>query len=1119
MNIIRFNQKNEIFRQHLELIDKVRFTQREMDVIACYVNNRSGQNIASLLSVSPRTVGAHLYNVRTKLGSIPKNKIIDFIETSGKLAHLRKYYEHLNYEMRLERFLLDIAATKNLTTQTYNVICRNINDSVKPLFNHIRQKLEMINILFSYKENNIKTEYKEKDIEVICLESSSESQNFKILLPQTKSFSETIIDFSSNKNPYLALAELIEALSTADSIAILSKSFQTDIKNLVSSLQSDTNTVYTSKKIPVIKNPLFTYGIVICVMITIIFSVIRLDKPSELESLETISFNLPQPYEHHIKRNKIIDEINNKLFDKVNPISLKLVGLHGLGGAGKTAIARYYANNVPKKYQFIGWFTAESLEVLESQYLELGEKYKLFSKDISLKNKISLVKEWFESMSTVLLVYDNIKDANTLKTYLPKKGHIILTSRNDNVSTPIEVGVMSEKQSILLLSKLLGSNIKKKPNYRERVKQLSQKLGYLPLALSQAAAYITANCITIDKYLKLYDKNKDKLLTNTAMPPMDTHLPAYISWDLSMHDLEKQKDGKEALKILHFITCLSKDNIPIKLISEYLYNTSAEESEIELNILLSKLKQYSLIKKTNANSFSIHRLVHSWLASKLSNEKKKIILRKAIRSIKKSYPHRRLHQTDLEYIIDLIPHAESILHMSKTYLNESDYCYLYSILGKIYYNLGYYDKSLEFFKYAVKINDKCYKSITPEKLEVLDNMGKLYTKLGKYQTAEKYLKMSLQTKENYFNTEDVSIAHTLQYLGRVYLYKGKYHKAKIFLKKSLEIQRNYYGENSTEIAHILSNLGDLYLFTEDHLNAREVLETGLDIMVTTYGYNHVATSSILHSLGSTYLMLHNFDKSLELLESALKTQIEFFGDKSSNVAYIRSYLGIAYLNSGQVKKAEYQLKTALKIRQSLYGNDHIETSYTMHNLAIVYLYNGNYHEAEKLIEQSLLIKKQHFDTESHIEVAITYDCLVFIKQLLNKHSEACKILEESFKITSNVYKDRIHNTIEVIADYGNTLRFLGKKQKSEEMLLKAKKLAKEHFKNEFINTAIINVNLALLYESRGEHDKKKTLLKEALEIFEKELQPSHPYITRTKQIMNREQTEQDIGIITRILIA
>lgn len=1117
MTAIRFDQKNKIFIEHLEVIDNIRFTQREMDVIACYVNNRSGQNIASLLSVSPRTVGAHLYNVRIKLGSIPKNKIIDFIEASGKLNYLKKYYEHLNYEIRLEKLLLDISVTKNLTTQKYSVIFHNINDSIKPIFDYISQKLEIIKVVLASQESN----HKESNFNILYLESLNELDNFKIVLPQTQNASETIIEFSSEKNPYLALSELIEALSDGDGISALSKSFQSDIKNLVSSLESNASTPYPIKKIPEAKSLIFISSIIACLVIALLYYIIRSNQQVELNISESISFNLPQPYEHHIKRKKIIKEINKKLFDKKNPTPLKLVGLHGLGGAGKTAIARYYANNTPQKYQFVGWFSAESLEVLDSQYLELGEKHKLFSKDISLKNKVSLVKEWFESMSTVLLVYDNIKDANTLKTYLPKKGHIILTSRNDNVSTPIEVGIMSEKQSILLLSKLLNSNLKKKPRYSENVKQLSQKLGYLPLALSQAAAYITANYITIDKYLKLYDKNKDKLLTDTSMPPMDTHLPAYISWDLSMHDLEKQKDGKESLKILYFITCLNEDNIPIRLISEYLYNTSSEEeeSEIELNNLLSKLKQYSLIKKTNATSFSIHRLVHSWLASKLSIEDKKIILRQAIKSIIKSYPDRRLHQSDIEYIVDIIPHAESILQMSKAYLNESDYCHLYSILGKIYYNLGYYDKSLGFFKDAVKVNDKCYKSITAEKLEVLDNMGKLYTKLGKYHTAEKYLKMSLQTKEDYFKTEDVSIAHTLQYLGRLYLYKGKYNKAKIFLNKSLALQENYYGTDSIEIAHILSNLGDLYLFTEDYTNAQKVLENGLDIMVKTYGYNHVTTSTILHSLGSTYLMLHNFNKSLKLLESSLHTQIEFFGNMSSNVAYIRSYLGIAYHNSGQNKKAEYQLKNALKIRQSLYGDDHIETSHTMHNLAIVYLYNGNYVEAEKLIEKSLLIKKQHFGTEKHIEIATTYDCLVFIKQLLNKNSEAQKLLEESFKIASNEYKDKIYNLTEVIADYGNMLRFLGKKEKSEKMLLKAKELVQEHFEDKSINTAIINVNLALLYGSQGQHNKKKILLKDAMNIFKEKLPSSHPYIAKVKQIIYQEQAKSDMGIVTRILIA
>ena len=92
-------------------------------------------------------------------------------------------------------------------------------------------------------------------------------------------------------------------------------------------------------------------------------------------------------------------------------------------------------------------------------------------------------------------------------------------------------------------------------------------------------------------------------------------------------------------------------------------------------------------------------------------------------------------------------------------------------------------------------------------------------------------------------------------------------------------------------------------------------------------------------------------------------------------------------------------------------------------------------------------------------------------------------------------------------------------EKSEKMLLKAKELVQEHFEDKSINTAIINVNLALLYGSQGQHSKKKILLKDAMNIFKEKLPSSHPYIAKVKQIIYQEQAKPDMGIVTRILIA
>lgn len=103
----------EFYKEHLSLINDLKFTHRETDVLACILHNRGEKKIASVLSISPRTVSVHVYNVMNKLGCNTKDQIIDFIESSGKLSFFREYYLHLLLRAHFEKELTQQGSRHN----------------------------------------------------------------------------------------------------------------------------------------------------------------------------------------------------------------------------------------------------------------------------------------------------------------------------------------------------------------------------------------------------------------------------------------------------------------------------------------------------------------------------------------------------------------------------------------------------------------------------------------------------------------------------------------------------------------------------------------------------------------------------------------------------------------------------------------------------------------------------------------------------------------------------------------------------------------------------------------------------------------------------------------------
>jgi DNA-binding CsgD family transcriptional regulator len=110
---INYNSLEKLYADQLMLINKIKFTFREIDLLACIVHNRGEKKIASLLSISPRTVSTHVGNIMSKLGAGSKDQIIDFIENSGKLPLLKEYYLHIRIRSNFEKQLAKIGAYIN----------------------------------------------------------------------------------------------------------------------------------------------------------------------------------------------------------------------------------------------------------------------------------------------------------------------------------------------------------------------------------------------------------------------------------------------------------------------------------------------------------------------------------------------------------------------------------------------------------------------------------------------------------------------------------------------------------------------------------------------------------------------------------------------------------------------------------------------------------------------------------------------------------------------------------------------------------------------------------------------------------------------------------------------
>ena len=232
--------------------------------------------------------------------------------------------------------------------------------------------------------------------------------------------------------------------------------------------------------------------------------------------------------------------------------------------------------------------------------------------------------------------------AKNLSNFLParsEKGKVLITTRDNRVASrlvvegkPVTLQPMDcEEAKTLFLSKL-GDN--ESVHQKTDVDSLMQELDNLPLALTQAAAFIQENDISVAEYndalrskvASVAEEFLDEEL-NDARRDEESVNSVFRTWNLSYKQIKEQKPA--AADLLCLLAMLDRQSVPKSLLKVPEVTTS-----------LSVLQAFNLVtSRAGLKSFQLHRLVQRFvqLSIRKDNATQKWQTA-AVASVSKEYP-------------------------------------------------------------------------------------------------------------------------------------------------------------------------------------------------------------------------------------------------------------------------------------------------------------------------------------------------------------------------------------------------------------------------------------------------------------------------------------------------
>ncbi|KAL2271500.1 hypothetical protein VTJ83DRAFT_871 [Remersonia thermophila] len=667
-----------------------------------------------------------------------------------------------------------------------------------------------------------------------------------------------------------------------------------------------------------------------------------------------------------INRGNILDRIAELFSESQTHTRVALVGL---GGVGKSQLAIEYgrridaAQNKPDKHenlilqvlgkkkerheknlQWIFWIHAATRRRVEQGFRTIADILRLPGREDPKANIPRLVHAWLsdERNEKWIIILDSADDYDVfcakqsdddepLASYLPQShnGSILITTRSMELARQltgsqkniIEIGPMVQGEAHDLLKKKLDPL----PD-PETAEKLVKTLGFIPLAISQAAAYIQKRMplYSAQQFLEDFPRRMDDLLQHDASDlrrDISASKAILTTWQITFDHIRATR--RSAADCLSLISFFDTQGIPIWALKP---STTGDAPSTPAQALVdafrddvTMLRDYCLVSVKGTGDgaeFSMHPLVqfstHRWL--------------------KTSGRYETFHQQFVERMAATFPTPD-----------YESWTTCQSLFPHIQAALNYKPRG-----------------------DTVEAWGRLLRRAGnsmyrqrRHELAHQILTKAREAQQELLGPEHDATLYTTLTIVKVLIQDGKVNEAKELNEKVLNsLKSKQHGLDNPSMLMAIHFLAEICRRLRRFNEAEELLRQVLKIRQEKLGPDHHATLESMNDLANMYRKQNQLNEAEELQKQVLKSRQERLEPDHPYKLMSMKDLALTYIDQRRLKKAEDLLQQVVQISKEKLGAEHPETLLSLNSLAATYWMQNRLNEAEGLQKQVLKIYQE-----------------------------------------------------------------------------------------------------------------------------------------------------------------
>ena len=703
------------------------------------------------------------------------------------------------------------------------------------------------------------------------------------------------------------------------------------------------------------------------------------------------------------------------------------------------------------------WVHASNASRFEQSFHEIASRIKLAGRHKIHIDIFQLMHDWLsdESKRKWVLILDNADDAAFLvdapsashngegsgaesKRSQPlircvpqsQNGSVLITSRSkaaarrlveENGMVPIDP--MKESDALVLLQKKLGQQ-----EDSNNITELAAALEYMPLAMVQAAAYVSQRRprFSVQQYLTDFRRNDHKKtsLLNSEGGQLRRDWEAknsiIITWQISFdHIRQTRPSASDLLSIMSFYDrqyiphILLRNHPKEELVhqennaSRSIFHDQSEDEDttlqssaddsLEADILT--LRDYSfIIVNADGATYDMHRLVQlatqKWL--KIHDQ----LERCKGQSVMRLYMTFPLHgeYENWPRCQPLFPHAKAIA--SQQPKEESVLAEWATILYRAAWyasEIGNYSEAEEISIQTVKFRTKL---LGREHKDTLDSMALLsinYQDIGRLDAAETLLVELVDISKRKLGTHHPDTLYCMHLLASNYLRRLNWNKAEELLIQVTDGQKKDFGVEHHDTISRMNNLAWAYIGQEKWSGAKELLIQITRTGRKNLGADHLTTLSATVNLAWTYTNIGEYNRAETLLMQVVESYREKLGVDHPNTLCALDMLSETYRQQRKFDLAVELGVQVLEKRRMKLGVGHPSTLASMNYLAVAHMDQERWDEAKELLEQIIKSGKKQKGGAKHPFMLLNMHNLAIVLKMQGHTSEAISLMEDCWE--------------------------------------------------------------------------------------------------------------------------